>query len=121
MKTKLRRACQTQARNECANYYAGFCVHADKPCEAAPKAGGICRWFREAVLPANLDLMKEVSQFFESMTAEKRKWNLCADCNRPFFPEKQRQIFCPECKKRRRQEQTRKAVRDLRQRVKEDM
>ncbi len=116
LKRKLIKSCRRLAREECANYRDGDCLPADRPCSVFPKTGGICQYFRNAVLPLERELCAMVEEKLQPSVADKANWQTCGDCKRTFIPEKTRQKFCPECSQRRKREKTRLRVQNFRER-----
>lgn len=55
MKGSILRECKALAADECANYFENRCIPADRPCEVCTETG-LCWYFREAVLPIDLEL-----------------------------------------------------------------
>ena len=85
------------ARKECCNCYDGFCVCLDTPCPQCITRSPICKWFIQAVLPADVLLYVE-------LTGDKGKTKPCTSCGQPFVPTGSRSVYCPECTKRIRRE-----------------
>ena len=107
------------AKRTCCNNYSGFCVIKDIHCgwrksdEEFYERGIICKWSREAVLPAD----KDVEAFYErwkveavkkqedaiSGVAAKAQKNptesvgLCFGCQEPIVMRSNRQKYCDKC------------------------
>ena len=83
-------------RCHCANNVRGCCLLLDdgEPCVCvqAISYSLLCRYFREAVLPADRELQAEV------MTDSRSR---CRECGRPFAPKAKNTLYCPECAARR--------------------
>ena len=80
-------------RRLCANHDSGFCLLLDDgdPCVCPQSITNalVCRYFKAAVLPADLELYGDV---MGGMAAKP-----CAGCGQPFTPPKRNTIFCPGC------------------------
>ena len=117
---QLIRMLDKQAKTVCCNYGSGgLCYIKDRPCawrkqdEEFSQRAIICRWFREAVLPAD----KELEQFYEGWKQKeiaKRESeysgtstpstptienvvDLCAGCREPMTVKSNRQKYCEKC------------------------
>lgn len=119
------------AKRTCCNNYGGFCCIKDIPCgwrkadEEFYERGIICKWFREAVLPAD----KDVEAFYERWKVEAVKKQedaingvasnvqknptetvgLCFTCQTPIVMRSNRQKYCADCA--RKQKHMREAAR----------
>ena len=90
---QLRRA-RRLIRSLCANCNGGNCLLLDDgyepcPCPQMLTCSVLCRYFRAAVLPADLELQAEI------MADSRRR------CRRPFVPKAKNTLYCPECAARR--------------------
>lgn len=118
---QLIRMLDTHAKNTCSNYGVdGLCYHKDKKCalrredEEFSNRGITCKWFREAVLPAD----KELEQFYEGWKQKEiarreakrngisqdsapsvKSVDLCAGCRTPMIVKSNRQKYCEKCSK----------------------
>lgn len=99
---QLRRA-RRLVRRLCANYEGGCCLLLDDgdPCVCPQTVSYslMCRYFKEAVLPADPALHAE--------TMAKDGSRRCRRCGSPFVPTGGRSLYCRECS--RIQEKKRKA------------
>ena len=111
---EIQTMCMQLANRECANNYDGFCVWGDCACHAAADAR-FCKYFNRNVLPGYPDVQARC--YIAREAQEDVPFRLCEDCGEPFFPTKPRQIFCEDCARRRRQENTRRRVRMARERA----
>jgi len=103
-------------KNICANYdgYYNECVLLDAPCYMCYGHGykntGMCKWFRNAVLPLNPELGKILTG--DTMPETKP----CSICSKG-FPLNGRQIYCSEkCAKTGRRKSVAKNVSEYRKR-----
>lgn len=85
------------AKKECCNCYDGFCVLLDTPCPQCITRSLICKWFINAVLPADVPLHVE-------LTGDRGKSKPCASCEKPFVPTGSRSIYCSDCAARIKRE-----------------
>lgn len=94
--SQLRRA-RKRIRRLCCNYDRGNCLLLDdgEPCVCAQSISCslLCKWFREAVLPADRELYAEIMLH----DVQKR----CAECGKPFVTERQNARYCRVCAARR--------------------
>lgn len=111
------RAVKKMTRSACANNDNGYCLLLDdgEPCQCvqAISYSLCCRYFREAVLPANKELYAEI-------TAEKKlPLQHCVVCQKPFVKGSNRAKYCPDCAKkvRRRQKAEQERKRRLRKKT----
>lgn len=95
-----RTRCNRLIRKLCANYDDGNCLLLDDgdehSCPQIISFSLLCRYFREAVLPADKELYAEI---FRERTYK------CARCGKAFSPASNRQKYCKPCAKRIHQEQ----------------
>lgn len=114
---KQYRAVKKMTRAECANNDCGHCLLLDdgEPCVCvqAISYSLLCRYFREAVLPADRQLYGEITR--EREIDLKR----CAVCKSTFAAGSNRAKYCPACagKIRRRQKAESERNRRLRLRT----
>ncbi len=91
-------------RHLCANYDGGNCLPLDDgddcPCPQLITRTLICKYFRAAVLPANLELYGEIMG--------KTGMKPCAGCGQPFLPPKKNTRFCVICAANRARRSKRK-------------
>ena len=89
-----RRRCNRLIRKLCANYDDGNCLLLDdgEPCVCvqAISYSLLCRYFREAVLPADRELCADLAA-----TADTRK--KCELCGKPFPARSNRAKYCDRC------------------------
>ena len=64
----------------------------------------LCKWFRNAVLPADCELYAEVMR--------NRPEKSCLVCGKPIFSTSNRAKYCPSCAKRERRKQDAKRKRE---------
>lgn len=102
-------------RAECCNYDAqnNECFALDEGdgcvCVQSISYSLLCRWFKEAVLPLDPVLEKEV------FGLDNKK--LCQHCRKPFIPKSNRSYLCPECNRRHRKRQQAEFIRNKRAHV----
>ena len=81
-------------RSLCANYDTGNCLLLDDGeaflCPQLITLSLICRYFREAVLPADEELFAAIT--------EKEPTGSCAVCGKPIYRKSNRTKYCPACK-----------------------
>ena len=87
-----RAKCNRLLKRLCANYDDGNCLLLDdgEPC-VCPQSicySVLCRYFRNAVLPA------EDSLYAELYRSEAKR---CEHCGKPFLPKCNRQKYCENC------------------------
>lgn len=106
-KSQFRRA-RKLIRRLCANCDSGNCLLLDDgympcPCPQLSSLSLICRYFRNAVLPSDMELYAEIMDM--------RPTKFCRVCGVPIFPRSNAGKYCPACavKERRRRERERKA------------
>lgn len=95
-------------RRECCNYDDGMCVVLENgygdACVQCISHSVMCRWFRDAVLPLDAGLKKELYP--------ETRGKQCEQCGVFFHPGSNRSRFCKECakwrEKRKRAERMRK-------------
>ena len=89
-----RRRCNRLIKRLCANYDDGNCLLLDdgEPCVCvqAISYSLLCRYFREAVLPADRELCADLAA-----TADTRK--KCELCGKPFPARSNRAKYCDRC------------------------
>ena len=91
-------------RRQCANYDSGGCLLlGDGPCPQIITYSLLCRYFRAAVLPADVELYTEI------MDSPDRK--RCILCGRPFHARSNRAVYCARCAEQERRRKTRERVR----------
>lgn len=88
-------------RKRCCNYDDGNCLLLDDgydpcPCPQLITRSLLCKWFREAVLPDDLQAHDEI------LLGKNAK--SCTACGRRFIPGSNRAKYCPDCAKRVRRE-----------------
>lgn len=110
------RAVKKMTRAACANNDNGYCLLLDdgEPCKCvqAISYSLCCRYFREAVLPADKGL-------FAGITEEKAlPLPRCAVCQKPFTGGSNRAKYCPDCAGKVRRRQKAEQERKRRQRKK---
>ena len=110
------RAVKKMARGECANNDAGNCLLLDDGetcvCPQSISYSLLCRYFREAVLPADKMLYAEITA---GRSIELRR---CAVCKSPFVGGSNRAKYCPVCAGKIRRRQKAASERNRRLRVK---
>ena len=102
-KAQTRRVCRL-IRQLCANYDRGCCLLLDDGetcvCPQSITNALVCRYFKAAVLPDDLELWAELTGSSRSRR--------CARCGTAFVPTGSRAVYCPKCSTMRERE--RKAV-----------
>ena len=116
---QLVRLLDRQAKQHCCNCYRGFCCIKDRDCawrkmdEDFSDRGIICRWFREAVLPANKDL-EQIYEMWKQEESQRREdeyrgvstgngrkspegVGLCFACGETIVIRSNRQKYCEKC------------------------
>ena len=90
-----RRQCNRLIKRLCANFDDGNCLLLDdgEPCVCPQTISYslLCRYFRNAVLPADKELYTEIF---------KQRTYRCAECGAVFTPNSNRQKYCTVCSKR---------------------
>ena len=90
-----RSRCNRLIKRLCANYDDGNCLLLDdgEPCVCPQTISYslLCRYFRNAVLPAEKELYADI---FKQRTYH------CAECGAAFVPNSNRQKYCPSCSKK---------------------
>ena len=90
-----RRRCNRLIKRLCANYDDGNCLPLDEGdgcvCVQMISLSLICKYFRNAVLPADKELYADI---FRQRTYH------CVECGAAFVPNSNRQKYCPACSKR---------------------
>ena len=101
-----RRQCNRLIKRLCANYDDGNCLLLDdgEPCVCPQTISYslLCRYFRNAVLPADKELYADI---FKQHTYH------CAECGAAFVPNSNRQKYCPSCSKKVHRRQKNKSAR----------
>ena len=82
------------AKSSCCNCYDGFCVLFDTPCPQCITRSLICKWFIQAVLPADTPLYVEI-------TGDRRNTKPCAECGNLFVSRSNNATYCPACARER--------------------
>ena len=113
---KQHRAVKKMARAACANNDCGCCLLLDdgEPCVCVQSISYslLCRYFREAVLPADRQLWQQITRSGE--TDLKR----CAVCGSTFAAGSNRAKYCPGCAAKIRRRQKAQSERNRRLRIK---
>lgn len=90
-----RRRCNQLIKRLCANYDGGNCLPLDEGdgcvCVQMISLSLICKYFRNAVLPAEKELYADIF---------KQRTYRCAECGTAFTPNSNRQKYCAACGKR---------------------
>lgn len=90
-----RSRCNRLIKRLCANYDDGNCLLLDDGesciCPQTISYSLLCRYFRNAVLPAEKELYADI---FKQRTYH------CAECGAAFVPNSNRQKYCPACSKK---------------------
>ncbi len=104
---QLRRA-KKLIRKLCCNYDHGNCLALDdgEPCACVQGISYslLCNWFRNAVLPADHELLADVMR--------ERPGKRCAVCGKPVYSSSNRTKYCPACAKQERRKQDAKRKRE---------
>lgn len=104
---QLRRA-KKLIRKLCCNYDHGNCLALDdgEPCVCVQGISYslLCNWFRNAVLPADHELLADVMR--------ERPGKCCAICGKPVYSSSNRTKYCPVCAKQERRKQDAKRKRE---------
>ena len=104
---QLRRA-RKLIRRLCANYDEGNCMALDEGegcvCVQSISYSLLCRYFKEAVLPADAELCAAIGQGADEL---KR----CRSCGNPFQARSNRALYCPRCAAFEQRKKTRERVR----------
>ena len=93
----------------CANCDGGNCLLLDNGfdpciCPQLLTSAVVCKYFRIAVLPADLELYAE-------MGGDLRGRKRCRTCGRKFITKSNRAIYCPNCAQQEQRRKTRIRVR----------
>ena len=95
-------------RKLCCNYDHGNCLALDdgEPCVCVQGISYslLCNWFRNAVLPADNELLADVMR--------ERPGKRCAVCGKPVYSSSNRAKYCPVCAKQERRKQDAKRKRE---------
>jgi hypothetical protein len=101
-------------KQRCCNYDQGSCLVLDWPfcnvCAQWITYSVLCKWFRDAVLPNNQELEREL------YPAQNASWR-CAVCGKHFKPSSPRSKYCSKCSLIQRREKTRRRVAKYRARL----
>ena len=96
-------------QEECCNHIAGDCVPCDVKCAqiASMRQGSdnpdlVCRWFRDAVLPLDKDLL--------GVLLAPHNMKKCEWCGNIFSPSNNRAKYCEPCAIKDRQKRQREYV-----------
>lgn len=104
-----RTRCNRLIRRLCANYDNGNCLPLDEGdgcvCVQMISLSLICKYFRNAVLPADKELYAEI---FRQRTYH------CAECKAAFVPNSNRQKYCPSCSRKVHRKQKNESARKRR-------
>ena len=113
---KQYRAVKKMTRAACANNDCGNCLLLDDGetcvCVQSISYSLLCRYFREAVLPADRQLCEQITRSGE--TDLKR----CAVCGSTFAAGSNRAKYCPDCAAKIRRRQKAESERNRRLRIK---
>ena len=114
---KQYRAVKKMTRAACANNDCGNCLLLDDGetcvCVQSISYSLLCRYFREAVLPADRQLCEQITRSGE--TDLKR----CAVCGSTFAAGSNRAKYCPDCAAKIRRRQKAQSERNRRLRIKQ--
>lgn len=95
-----RRRCNRLIRKLCANYDDGNCLALDEGdgcvCVQIISLSLICKYFRNAVLPADKELCADIYKIHTEP---------CEICGKAFVPKSNRQKYCAECGRKVRRKQ----------------
>lgn len=90
-----RRRCNRLIKKLCANYDGENCLPLDEGngcvCVQMISLSLICKYFRNAVLPADKELYADIF---------KQRTYYCVECGAAFVPNSNRQKYCPACSKK---------------------
>lgn len=75
--------------NECCNFDNGRCLILETICIQAISRTLLCKWFKEAVLPLDKELLAEL--------LHKQKAKQCVICGKSFLPASNRAKYCLNC------------------------
>jgi len=92
--TQLRRV-KKLIRSLCANYDDGNCLLLDDgydacPCPQLITYSLLCKYFRDAVLPGDMELCAEIMGNLGGLRR-------CAECGGPFASESKNALYCKSC------------------------
>ena len=100
-------------KRECCNCDGGNCLLLDDGgtciCPQLISYSLLCKWFRNAVLPADKELYVAIYK-----TDDRRR---CAVCGAAFVSGSNRAKYCPNCRIRQRRKQAAERMRKLRSHV----
>lgn len=87
-------------RRLCANYDRGDCLLLDDGetcvCPQSITNALVCRYFKTAVLPSDLELWAELM--------DSRRFRRCVRCGAAFVPSGNRSVYCTKCSRLRERE-----------------
>ena len=82
--------CNALIKRSCANYSDGLCLPLDCTCPQSVSYSLLCKYFRNAVLPADRNLTADI------LGGHRKN---CVNCGAPFVPNSNRQKYCDQCGK----------------------
>lgn len=96
-------------RKCCCNFNQGNCLLLDngyepRPCPQLITRSLICKWFREAVLPDDMQTHDEIILLQNA--------KICTECGARFIPGSNRARYCPDCAQRVRRAKEAKRQRE---------
>jgi hypothetical protein len=97
MKTEVEKKASRLIADLCANYYQGSCLPIDCDCaqvnslESLKEGKCICLYFAKAVLPADKEL-------YRAITNNRTDQKTCIRCRGRFTPANNRQQYCLACR-----------------------
>lgn len=94
MSEQSRRKAYALIRSLCANYYNGECLPLECDCPQMKIHSLSCKYFREAVLPADRKLAAEIMSTDHVKT--------CGLCSKPFRALSNAAKYCADCSRRER-------------------
>ena len=104
-----RTRCNRLIRRFCTNYDNGNCLPLDEGngcvCVQMISHSLICKYFRNAVLPADKEMYAEIFR---------QRTYLCAECGAAFVPNSNRQKYCPSCSQKVHRKQKNESARKRR-------
>lgn len=107
------RRVHTLVKRECCNCDGGNCLLLDDGdaciCPQLISYSLLCKWFRNAVLPADKELYAAIYK-----TDDRRR---CTVCGASFVSGSNRAKYCPDCRIGQRRKQAAKRMRKLRSHV----
>lgn len=105
--TKQIRDIKSIVKSECANHADGKCVPMEMPCPQLTAEGGLCKYFKECVLPLNPELEHELIGTGYNKT--------CKRCGKGFVTKRYNDLYCDFCTGVMRKESQREYARKKRQ------